>query len=732
MTSSSSARNGSNMTAPKLPPVESSSPALKQENYPGDYAADFRRLYHALLERAWIVALCLIASLLLGAAYLRRAPVLYSSTATILVEQDQQRFFKIENIQFEDLQSLDYLQTIAQSLKTRPLLERVAESNRLAADPRFLVFTNAPRNREEIADELDDMINVKLRRGTRLIDVTATHHVPEYTAKIANSLVRQFISDNAERHVTSTEVANELLLKESERLRKKLQESERALQAYKENSKASSLDDRQNTVVAELKELSAKVTEAKSVRIRAESDYNQVMELGSNVDALLTLPAVANDPALIALRLNLSKAEDDFAALRQRYKEKHPKYIQAQSQISALLNDLTNTVLKTAQKMKTNLDVARAAEDALEKARKAQEISALELSQLAIQYTVLAREVESDRTLYDSVLNRMKETSVTKEMKPAMIRIIQPAYQPDAPFSPRKARIVVFSALAGMFAGFLIVLCINFLDTSIKTVDEAESLLHLPALCSISQIQEARKSPLIIMDEAKSAGAEAFRTLRAALSMLGRVEDRRVFLFTSAMPKEGKTFCSVNYAASLAQLGLKTILIDGDLRRPTVEATLRSKTEHSPGVTDYLTGQKTFHEVIQSTQLEKLFFIPGGTVAPNPAELLAKDGLQGLINEALKDYDRVVLDSAPIHAVSDTLLMLAGVQTVCLVVRGAWTSNRSVIRCVQLFQNAKAPLSGVIMNRMPVRWGLYGSYYYNPYYEYCYRGKYARKGVYGT
>ena len=718
-------------------PLQPTEPAsyVADQNISADSTADLSRTWHALIERVWVVPLCLVISLTLGFAYLRRAPVLYSATTTVQVQQDQAPVFKIDNVRFEDLQALDFLQTIAQTLKTRPLLARVAESNNLAADSRFLSATIMPSTEEDLVDTLARLTTVKLRRGTRLIDVTVTHSSPQLTALLANSLVSQFIANYAEQHTTSGEVASEFLVQEASRLRRKLQESEVALQAYRETSKASSLDDRQNTVVAELKELSTKVTEAKSARIKLESEYNQVLTLSNNPEALMTLPTIAANASVLAARQNLSKAQNDFEVLKQRYKEKHPKYIQAQTQLAALQNDLAESIPKAAQSLKASLDATRASEQALESALTTQEASALKLNKLAIQYGVLSREVESDRALYESVLKTMKETSVTKEITPMKIRVVQPAFTPKTPFSPKRALIVAISALGGIFAGFLLVLFLNFLDTSIKTVDEAETKLGFPVFAAVSNLKEVKKKrhPLVVVDAPHSSGAEAFRTLRTSLSMLGRVEDRRVFLFTSAMPQEGKTFCSINYAASLAQLGLKVLLIDGDLRRPTVELVLTGKDQGTPGVTDYLTGKKSLEEVVQPCKLPGLFFVSGGTTAPNPAELLAKDGLSELIERALKTYDRVVLDSAPVHAVSDTLLMLKNVQTVCLVVRGARTSTRSVSRCVHLLKGARAPLSGLVLNRMPLRRGIgYGYYYYNPYYDYRYHGKYAKKGVYGT
>jgi succinoglycan biosynthesis transport protein ExoP len=722
------------MRAP-LQPTETAAYVAAQD-MAADSGADVRRTWHALIERAWLFPLCLVISLALGFAYLRRAPVLYSATATLQVQQDQAPVFKIDNVQFQDLQALDFLQTIAQTLKTRPLLARVAESNHLAADPRFFSASDKPDTGEDLVGVLDRLTTVKLRRGTRLIDVTVKHSNPQLTALLANSLVDEFISDNAEQHVTTGADANQILKKEAERLQEKLRTSEVALQTYREtNSEAFSLDDRQNTVVAALKELSTKVTEAKSARIKLESDYNQVLTLGNNPEALVTLPTVAANVSVLASKQNLIKAESEFAGLKQRYKEKHPKYIQAQTQLAALRNDLAESILKAAQSLKASLEAARASETSLESALRAQEASALGLNNLAIQYGVLSREMESDRALYESVLRSMKETSVTKEIKPMQIRVVQPAFTPKKPFSPRRAMIAALSGVGGIFAGFLLVLGLSALDTSMKTVDEAESRLGFPVLACISNLKEVKKKkhPLVVLNEPHSSGAEAMRTLRTNLSMLGRAEDRRVFLFTSAMPQEGKTFCSVNYAASLAQLGLKVLLIDGDLRKPSVETVLMGKDQDTPGVTDYLTGKKSFEEVVQPSVLPGLFFISGGTTAPNPAELLAKDGLGELIERALKTYDRVVLDSAPIHAVSDTLLMLKNVQTVCLIIYAARTSARSVGRCVQLLKGAQAPLSGLVLNRMPLRRKLgYGYYYYSPYYDYRYHGKYAKKGVYGT
>jgi capsular exopolysaccharide synthesis family protein len=303
-----------------------------------------------------------------------------------------------------------------------------------------------------------------------------------------------------------------------------------------------------------------------------------------------------------------------------------------------------------------------------------------------------------------------------------------PAVAPSLPFSPNKPRLMIRGILAGIVLGVLLVLGLNALDSSLKTVDDAEEYLHLPVLSAIPKVKSTHA--LVIAEDAKSAAAEAFRTLRTSMSMLGRAEHRRTFLFTSAVPQEGKTFSSVNFSVCLAQQGLKTLIIDGDLRRPSIEKVLSRKGPHRPGVTDYLTGQKKFEDIVQPGGHENFFFIPAGTTAPNPAELVAQGNFDSLIEEALLHYDRVVVDSAPIHAVSDTLLILNKVQTVCLVVRAGKTPRKAVARAMELLYKAEAPVGGVVLNRQKRR--RFTAAYYDPYYTYSYYGKYAEKGVYGS
>ena len=687
---------------------------------------DVRAVFHILRERIWLISLCLLAAIGATGAYLYRAPNVYASKVVLKVEEEDKNVINIQEVQKENLQTLESLKTVEQTLKNRALLDRVLTANQLAKNKKFVGQPKETPTREQLITRLSEMIDVRLRRGTRLIDISVEHTDPALTEQVGNSLVREFLRQNSEQQSAVSHTANDFLSGEASELRKKLEASENSLQAYRQKVFSVSLEDRQNIVVQKLKDLSQNATTAKSQRIAQEAAYKQIVQCSNEVAALLGIPVVANDEAVMEIRSSITKAESDFANLKQEYKSKHPKYIQAETLLADLNRSLRNAVLNVQANARTAYENSISTERALEVAMKEQETVALELSKQAIQYNVLSRDVESNRALYQSVMNRIKETDLTKDLQTEKIRVVQPAMVPERPVKPQKIRILLLGLVAGIGGGILLALLLNALDFSLNTVDQVEEYLKLPVLSAVPRFQtKAENVRLIQTDSLRSSEAESFRTLRTALSMLGRKEDRRTFLFTSALPAEGKTLCALNYAASLAQQGLRTLIIDGDLRCPTVERSLRDGAKGSIGVTDFLVGTATFESLVQSSEQENLSFISAGTDAPNPAELLAQNGLDGLIDKALTHFDRVIVDSAPIHAVSDTLLMLNRIQSVCLVVRAHKTAKHTVLRAIQMLKQADAPMVGVVLNRL-ARSRSYG-YYYGSYYEYSYRARHGKK-----
>jgi len=688
---------------------------------------DAKRLYHTLIERAWLVAICLVLAVLVTAGYIQRQPVLYAAAAVVQIEQEETRMVKVEKFQADDLRWMDALRTIEQTIKGRAVLERVAETLKLGQNPSFYAGPAEP-TKEQLASMLERMVKVTLRKGTRLIDVVAVHPNPDLAAKIANTVVTEYVTMGYEQNFAVSEEATSFLNKEGRRLKMSMDETENALQAFRDRTKSVSLEERNDIVTARLKELNGKLTEVNSMVLRLRAELAQVEKLGTNVEALLVLPAVTADSSVAQARGALTKLDSDFASLKGRYKFAHPKYIQMEKEMETWRMAVTNAVLKVPQSFRSAYESATASEKALQDELARQEETSRQLTKDLTEYQRLARDVEGHRSLYDAVQQRLKEAALTRELKPSKVQLNSRATPPVLPFSPDKKSLMIRGTIAGLFLGVLLALGLNALDSSLKTVDDAEEYLHLPVLSTVPKAPKGA-SVLVVNNDAQTPSAEAFRTLRTSVAMLGRSEERRTFLFTSALPQEGKTFCSLNFSLALAQQGLKTLVIDGDLRRPAIEKSLVPDGPRRAGVTDYLTGQKKFDELVQQHGHENFFYLAAGTPAPNPAELLGRSNFDALIEEALQKFDRVVVDSAPIHAVSDTLLMLHKVRTVCLVIRSGKTPRKAVGRAVELLYKAEAPLAGVILNRQARRRFTGG---YDPYYSYSYDGKYSEKGVYGA
>jgi polysaccharide biosynthesis transport protein len=377
------------------------------------------------------------------------------------------------------------------------------------------------------------------------------------------------------------------------------------------------------------------------------------------------------------------------------------------------------------------------------------------LNKAAIGYQELARQAETDRALYESVLRQIKETNLTKDAKTNAVSVIEHSSPPHFPVSPSPMKAIALGLLGGIAAALGVVYFADLLDRSIKTVAQAESLLALPVLAAIPEVKENAESGgtnnnsgtsgspsyRLVAEAPEGPAAEAFRNLRAALSLLGPDAGRKVFLFASALPTEGKSFTSANYALALAQQGHRVLLIDGDLRRPSLHKIFHpavgngkysEDNDEAPGVVDYLVGGVKLSAAVRrvsatevdaagdgvaeqskilAAQSGQLSVLAGGQRAPNPAELLSGPGFAALISEAARLFDRVVIDSAPILAVSDTLLMTPHVQTICLVVRAHKTPDHVVQRALSMLANAGGRPAGLILNRLPNQRGA-GYYYY--------------------
>ncbi len=798
---------GQSLTGTNIP-TNSEKPALRPTGYYANAVEnrDFRRYWHAFTERAWIVAICVLAGFFLALGSLGRTPKLYQAHTVLEVQVSEPTPIytgdSTTQLRAAFLGSQEALRTIEQNLTNVTLLSRVVRSEGLALDGGRALFGGqsvvrdksskpaqsadaSPAGKsvsgvpftpleEALGRQVAEMVKPVVRRGTRLIDLYVTNRDPAMAQRLAEAIGREYIRASIENRASVSEESLRYLLEEEERLKRNLQRSEAAVAEYKaknpdalqlgggtaatgsqQGAGAGAGGSHGGLVEENLESLNSKLTAAKTDQLRLEGELAQVQQAGNNIDILLTTPSIASAAMVTDARRSIIQLEAGIATYALRYKDKHPKMLAAKAALAEAKEKLRQAVLAQPALMRNTLEQIKATETSLQQALQDQKGVAVNLNRTAIGYQELARQAETDRALYENVIRQIKDTNLAKDVKTNAVSVVEHSPLPGMAVYPRPSKTIALGLLGGLAVGLALAFGLDALDRSIKTVDQAETTLGLPVFAAIpdttdegtvSRIKRRTRAfrssnYRVVVETPESPAAEAFRNLRAALSLLGPEAERKVSLFTSAVPNEGKSFTSANYSLALAQQGYRVLLIDGDLRRPTLHKIFgfsevnrenNSEEDIAPGVTDCLVGKAEiasaareiptgeFQFVDENIALTgdilsatggQLFVLAGGRRAPNPAEILAGPSFGQLVTEAGKLFDRVVIDSAPILAVSDTLIMTPHVQTLCIVIRAGKTPRTAVRRAFWLLAKSGIRPAGLVMNRLRRARGV-GYYYY--------------------
>ncbi len=677
----------------------------------------YQELAGALLERIWIIVLFLVVGIFCGLSYISNSPRIFSSRVVLYIEPPK-NIVNIQEVSREDLRGAEVIQNMMYLIRSKPLFERVAKEARLGSDAAFLGVPpgEAKFNDADVQDRLGGMIVTVQRKGSTYIDLFFEHPDPAVAQRLANIVADQFIRLNIDNRMGTSEQAYGFLNQQLKEVKDQLQLSEAALQAYREKHKEGSFDQ------TELTDVNLELNKAKRKRLVLETDLKQIEKYGDDPEKLLGLESISSEQTVQTLQRSIAHQNELISSMTQRYTEKHPKLIKARNELAALRRSL--------------LDAARNAVSAVGPRYQAVLSQERSMGQLAvsqsgdaIQYNVLTRQVETNRTLVDTIFKRISETNITKAMDFDNIRVAERALYPTAPIRPDKRKIMMAAIASGLLGGIVIAILLHSMDSSVKTVDQAEGIFRLPVLAAIPEARggqrPVKKAGVLPIDEVSPAVRESFRTLLVSMSLLGRKEEGRICLFTSAVPAEGKTFCSFHCAAHLANQGARTLLVDADLRKPYLHQMV-TKGVLGAGVTEVLSDQKSFDEVLQFTNIENLFFISAGSRSPNPPKLLVNDSFQRLIEAYREKFDYIIIDSAPVNAVADTLLMVQHVQRTCLITRAGSTPRKATTRAIDFLRQAGREPSGLILNRFRDRRGLYY------YYHYSYHKSYGRESAYGS
>lgn len=688
------------------------------------------QLVDGVRRHSWIPITLALFGLILGYAYFKRQKPVYEAVSVAQFGSEQNSLLGLNSMSTPGLGDEKSVNTLIQAAKSREVIGRVVTELNLT---RLAGFSgghpnNSKEARENAISTVSSMVRISLRKDTRLIDFNVTGADPEQVASLSNQAVLSLVAELESQKSKTMQGAVQALVAEGQRLQDKLTKSEIAMHDYKRSNQAISLDERKDLVLTKLKELGSELNHQSKERLTLETQLKACKEEKLPRDELLSLPTIASHPKVSGILTQLSNQKSALALLAERYKPKHPKYESVQAVINNQEQQLTTILADAVHMLESSCEHARELERRLQEQLKKQESEALDLEQLAVQYNVLKREMESDQAVYESVLTRIKQVDVSKGMETPPIWVHQLAMVPGEPVSPNAKKVVGSSTAGGFMLGLAIIGLIVMQDRSIRSVEDARQKLRVPVLGMIANLpqhpdtkdQRSKEhdysqglTPALI---AHKAVAESFREFRAIIARMAK-GPQTCHMVVSAIPDEGKTFVSTHLAVSLASQGYRTLLIDMDLRRSQLAQVFGIPSSRK-GVIDLLLEEASFAEVCLSGGIAHLAIMPAGKRVANPAELLSTCGVERLKDMAFAaGFDRIVIDTAPLIPVNDTLELGGLADSTFLVVRCNRTPSDIIQEAIRKLQQTGIPLTGLILNRLAQRTRSYDYYYHRSYYK---------------
>jgi polysaccharide biosynthesis transport protein len=723
---------------------------LSQESVLGEYI-------RVLVKRKWTVVACLFSIFsVVAIASLKMTPV-YEASGSIAINKPDSGLVNFGN---SPTFSVDYydpteLETEVKILQSDLLALQVVKELALDRRPEFGGKTAAlPSSLDLAPDPLQadsgrtsallsgfrGSLKVTLAPNTHIVEVHFRSPDKDLAATVVNTLMSTYTENNFKSRFDSTMQASDWLSKQLVDLQMKVETSQEKLVRYQKEHEILGIDEKQNITTAKLDELNKALTTAESERMDKESVYRLVQsgDADTIVSAAGSLDASGTGASASALLEGLRAKEADVkiqaAELSTQFGPSYPKVAQLNGQLKEIDAQILLETRKVAAKIRGQYMAALQRENMLHDALEKQKQEANKLNESAIQYSILKRDLESYRQLYEGLMEKMKQAGVSAGLKSNNFRIVDVARVPTSPIEPNIPRNLAFAFMLGLTSGVGLAFLLEGLDNTVRTTEQAQMISGLPPLGMIPMgsrsTREGANTKRLVIATSKEAVelvtqvrpqsqmAESYRALRTSLLLSNLGAPPKVIMITSALPQEGKTTTSINCAVVLAQKGVRVLLIDGDLRRPSIHKTLGMGPRS--GLSNVLTGSATLQQAItRSPVLPNLSVLPAGTPPPNPAELLASTNMRDVLEELRGQYDHIVVDTPPTLSVTDAVVLSPRADAIVLVIRCGQTTKQALRRSRDILMQVNAKVSGVLLNAVDLS---SPDYYY--YYEY--QGKYSR------
>jgi succinoglycan biosynthesis transport protein ExoP len=747
---------------------------------------DLIDIWRIALKKKWVIISIILSCVAIAGIYsLTKTPV-YRAKTTLMIEEPSSGMLNLQDL-FDKSGYVNqnfgtYFNTQLKLLTSRSLAERVVARMELTSRRevmdlgkkkggaltslkdfftlRWLLPSSGLAEDEWDAESMENpeslfahhilqSLKVVPVEETRLVDVHLDSKDPLFAADVVNALADEFINYSVDMRYEATQQASEFLVEQIADLRVELNAKEKELQQYGEEKKLLFLKEKENTVVTKFADFSSAYTQAQVDRINKEAAYKELKEL--RVGAL---PPFISDPVIQKLKQDYSQAKSDYDQKSRLFKSGYPLLKELSGRLASIRGELQREISYAVTRAEQAYSEASKKEESFRELLEGQRVDVVRTNNDAILYNSLNIEVENMRTLLNTLVSRQNETLVTARLqglKTSNIKVIDRALVPKKAVAPNPSRNLILALMLGLIFGFATAFMVEYLDNSIKDPEEAEHLVGLPSLGVIPYVgpngfsrrsgyyssyhsyggenEEGKKTK----DEVKEielinhffpnlSVAEDYRTVRTSILFSQADNPPRVVTVTSVFPQEGKSSTVANLAVSFSQLRKRVLLIDADLRRPRLHTIYNVK--NSKGLSSYLTGRTSLEEAIHLTSIKNLWLIPSGPNPPNPAELLDSNAMKELTRLALTRFDLVLIDSPPVMAVIDPVILGQVSDSLVMVLRPGKTTRKALVKAVEELKKSSAQIIGIIYNDVkPVRGGSYYTPSYLSYMDEYYEAK---------
>jgi polysaccharide biosynthesis transport protein len=705
-----------------------------------------RAYWHVLVKRKWtVLTVVTVLTTLVAVVSFKMQPV-YEARSRVEVENETPEVQSLSDLYRSTPTDEEFLETQVNVLKSDNLAWQTLSELGLGHQPAFDPKASGPSaagssassgERAELIRRFAKNLHVELMRNSRMLEVDFDSPDPQLGARVVNSLVANYIEYNFRKKYDATRQASGWMEQQLDELKAKVEKSQKALVDYERRNAIVNVSDKENVIEQRLADLSKDLTAAENDRVQKES-LDRLIQADESQAATL-----ADDQLLERLQEKTADLQSEYVSALGQYGPKFPRVVHLREQLDAIQSDIRLERQRTLERVHNNYRAAVDREKLLTDSVTREKAEVGQLNELLIQHNLLKREFETNQQLYDSLLQRLKDATVSAGLRATNIHVLDSAIPPAVPVRPKKLLNVSIALIAGLILGVTLAFVEEGLDNSIKSAEDVERLIGVPSLAIVPASSSMKLLPypasrahrnggnhgkngqarveLAVLNQPASALAESYRALRTAILLSRSPRPPQTILVTSPNPDEGKSCTSLNLALALAQRGGRVLLIDGDLRKRSLARYL-GLTNHR-GLSGFLTGAYPLADALARLEsAPRLAVLPAGPPAPNPAELLSSLSMEAALAELRRSFDHIVIDSPPALMVTDATILSPLADGLILVVESEATVRGALLRTHQILESAGGKILGVVMNKVNLERD--GYYYYGRHhrqYQYsCY------------